>query len=197
MSTPLHEIPVKRAAGRTPSACALKDLSALPRLGARGRSAATSLAAAGFSLPKAPNQSTRASSGEILLRLSGDEYLLLGSPEDGGARARALETAMSAAGENDLYLLPRQDSHAWFCLSGTRRHEVMAKLCGVDLSPEAFPFHAIAQTSVARINVIVAGDGTAETGEDGVFHLLFDRAFASYFQEVLVDAMAEFDEAAA
>jgi sarcosine oxidase subunit gamma len=168
----------------------LSDLTDLPRLGLRGRAAAERLALEGFRLPEAPNRLDRAASGEILLRLSQSEFMLLGSPTDKGARVRALEDALPKAGENGLYFLPRQDSHAWFRLAGPSRHAVMAKLCGVDLSPEAFGADAIAQTSVARISAIVANDG--EGGEEGAFHLLFDRPSAEYFRESLLDAMREF-----
>ncbi|MCY1308595.1 hypothetical protein D9M70_586140 [compost metagenome] len=68
--------------------------------------------------------------------------------------------------------------------------EVMAKVCGVDLRPEAFPVGAVAQTSAARINVIVINAGT---GERPHFHILCDRASLEYFHGALLDAMDEFD----
>ncbi|MDR2129011.1 MAG: hypothetical protein LBP52_08100 [Burkholderiaceae bacterium] len=179
--------------------CALADLTNLPRLGLRGKAAAARLAAAGLPIPQAPNRVERAPTGELLLRLSQGEYLLLGSFADRGARVRALEADLPKAGEDGLYFLPRQDSHAWFWLGGARRAEVMAKLCGVDLSAAAFTRDAIAQTSVARINAIVAADGGghAETpggnGDGGgAYHLLFDRPSAAYFWDALLDAMREF-----
>ncbi|MDR0563947.1 MAG: hypothetical protein LBG78_03290 [Azoarcus sp.] len=171
----------------THSAPKLEAMTHLPRLGLRGRTAAEYLSNAGFIPPNAPNRLTRAPSGELLLRLSNSEYVLLGAKEDEGMRVSALEAEAPKAGENSLYFLPRRDSHAWFCLSGERRVEVMSKLCGVDLSPKAFAHDAIAQTSVASASAIVAGDGQGEA-----FHLLVDSALAEYFQEALVDAMAEF-----
>jgi sarcosine oxidase subunit gamma len=87
------------------------------------------------------------------------------------------------------YLLPRQDSHACFQLSGEYLSEVMAKLCGVDLSPQAFGPGAVAQTSAARINVIVIN---ASTLQQTRFYLLCDRASKAYFHEALLDAMQEF-----
>ena len=167
--------------------CALADLTNLSRLGLRGPAAAERLAAEGFQRPEAPNRLTRADTGEALLRLSQNEYFLLGSLSDKGARVRALESALPRAGENGLYFLPRQDSHAWFWIGGPRRVDIMAKLCGVDLSPVAFAGDAVAQTSVARLNAIVASD---ERGD--AFHLLFDRPSARYFWDALLDAMREF-----
>ncbi|MNP56330.1 Sarcosine oxidase, gamma subunit family [compost metagenome] len=88
------------------------------------------------------------------------------------------------------YLLPRQDSHAWLQLSGVHGSAVMAKLCGVDLRAEAFPVGAVAQTSAARINVIVVNVGSDERP---ALQLLFDRASLAYLREAMLDAMDEFD----
>jgi len=87
------------------------------------------------------------------------------------------------------YLLPRQDSHACFQLSGEHLANVMAKLCGVDLSPLAFGPGAVAQTSAARINVIVINSSTAQQDS---FHILCDRASKTYFREAMLDALQEF-----
>ncbi|MNE40729.1 hypothetical protein D3C80_1347670 [compost metagenome] len=66
----------------------------------------------------------------------------------------------------------------------------MAKLCGVDLRAEAFPLGAVAQTSAARINVIVVNVGSDDRP---ALQLLIDRASLAYFREALLDAMDEFD----
>ena len=52
-----------------------------------------------------------------MARLSQSEYLLLGSPEDQGQRM-ADEEARWELDHQANYLLPRQDSHAWFQLTG-------------------------------------------------------------------------------
>jgi sarcosine oxidase subunit gamma len=85
--------------------------------------------------------------------------------------------------------LPRQDSHAWLLLSGQESAAVMAKLCGVDLRPESFPAGSVAQTSAARINVIIANLPQAELP---CLHILCDRASAHYLWGALLDAMEEF-----
>ena len=98
--------------------------------------------------------------------------------------------AITQADGSANYLLPREDSHAWLHLSGVSIAEVMAKLCGVDLRPAAFPPGAVAQTSAARINVIVINLGSI--GQPA-FQILFDRASLAYFKGAVLDAMAEFD----
>ena len=168
--------------------CALLDLTNLARVGFRGAQAAAYLAARGHALPEAPNRALTQADGSHVARLSQTEYLLLGSLGDAGARIAA-EEANWQFGAAANYLLPRQDSHAWLLLTGAHIAEVMAKLCGVDLRAEAFPVGAVAQTSAARINVIVVN---LPEGELPCFHILCDRASASYFWDALLDAMDEF-----
>jgi len=166
----------------------LSDLTDLPRVGFRGRDSAQALQASGFSLPDRPNRSVTQEDGSQVISLSASEYLLLGSPRDHGLRI-ADEEARWELDHQANYLLPRQDSHAWLQLSGERVPEVMAKICGVDLRPQAFGPGSVAQTSAARINVIVINPQVAEIA---TFHILFDRASLSYFRGALLDALAEF-----
>lgn len=168
--------------------CALIDLTDLPRVGFRGVDAAGWLTARGYSLPSAPNQAVACGDGTLVARLSQTEYFLLSSLADRGQRIAA-EEAGWVLGEERNYLLPRQDSHGWLQLSGKHVAEVMAKICGVDLCAEAFPAGSVAQTSVARLNVIVINAGSAELAK---FYLLCDRASLDYFQGAVLDAMGEF-----
>ncbi|KIY38712.1 sarcosine oxidase [Pseudomonas sp. 10-1B] len=169
--------------------CALTDLSDLARVGFRGGDSAAYLQARGYRLPSLPNQALRQEDGGWVVRLSQSEYLMLGSLADDGARVAGAEAEWVLDDQRN-YLLPRQDSHAWLQLSGVHGSAVMAKLCGVDLRAQAFPVGAVAQTSAARINVIVVNVGRDELP---ALQLLFDRASLAYFQEAVLDAMSEFD----
>jgi len=59
----------------------------------------------------------------------------------------------------------------------------------VDLRAGAFPVGTVAQTSVARINMIVLNVGSDERP---ALQLLFDRASLAYVCEAVLDAMGEF-----
>lgn len=168
--------------------CGLVDLTNLARVGFRGADAAAYLESHGFSLPQAPNQVVTQADGSHVARLSQTEYLLLGSLGDAGERIAQEEGAWTF-GPAANYLLPRQDSHAWLLLTGAHIVKVMAKLCGVDLRPEVFPRGAVAQTSAARINVIVINAGPDELP---CFQILCDRASVNYFWDAVLDAMQEF-----
>lgn len=168
--------------------CALVDLTDLARVGFRGMQSAEYLKDRGFELPEQPNQAVVQADGSYVARLSETEYFILGSLQDHGQRIADEE----ARWELDLqanYLLPRQDSHAWLQLSGSHIAEIMAKLCGVDLRTQAFKQGAVAQTSAARINVIIMNVGLANLP---CFQILCDRASIDYFTDALLDAMAEF-----
>lgn len=170
--------------------CRLIDQTDLPRVGFRGTQSAEYLSGRGFTLPDAPNHATPQADGSWVARLSQTEYLLLGSPKDQGQRI-ADEEARWELDHRANYLLPRQDSHACVLLSGGVIGQVMAKLCGVDLSHLAFKPGAVAQTSVARTNAIIIHTGTVELP---AFHILWDRASKEYFEGALEDALEEFWE---
>lgn len=168
---------------------AIVDLTNLSRVGFRGVDTASYLSGYGFSLPEQPNSSLLQSDGGWVARLSATEYLLLGSLNDFGERIQQLENDW-LMDERANYLLPRQDSHAWFQLTGHTAVAVMAKLCAVDLSPEVFGIGQIAQTSIARINGIVINVSDENTVK---FTILCDRAAALYLWQMLQDAIHEFD----
>lgn len=170
------------------AAVILLDLTEHPRVGFRGAHSADHLQSRGFNLPQEPNRAVTQTDGSQVVRLSLSEYLLLGGASDAGRRIAA-EEAEWRQGDSAHYLLPRQDSHAWLRLSGAAISPLMAKLCGVDLSAAAFAAGAVAQTSAARITVIVINSGGP--GQP-CFELLFDRASLEYFQAAVIDAMAEF-----
>lgn len=168
--------------------CALIDLTEVPRVGFRGADSAAYLLARGFVLPDAPNRAVTQADGSHVARLSQTEYLILGSLQDRGERI-ADEEARWEMDHSANYLLPREDSHAWLQLSGDDVTRVMAKVCGVDLRPQAFASGAVAQTSAARINVIVINLGSNSAP---AFQILCDRASLAYFKDAMMDAMLEF-----
>ncbi|UAA86667.1 sarcosine oxidase subunit gamma [Acinetobacter thermotolerans] len=169
--------------------CGLIDLTHLSRVGFRGVDAATYLQEKGYRTPEVPNTVLAQDDGSFVGRLSATEYLILGSLNDFGDKVTALEAEWKM-NEYLNYLLPRQDSHAWMLLTGDYVSAIMAKLCGVDLSAEAFKPGQIVQTSVARINAIVLNVSDEICPK---FSILCDRSASLYLWEVLIDAMAEFN----
>ena len=169
--------------------CAVVDLTNLSRVGFRGVDSAAYLHQFGFSLPERPNHALAQVDGSWIARLSMTEYLVLGSLHDFGDRVAQLENDWQYDEQYANYLLPRQDSHAWIQLTGQFNTEILAKLCAVDLSHEAFAVGKVAQTSVGRVNAIVMNVGDQQTQK---LNILCDRAAALYLWQVLQDAISEF-----
>lgn len=167
--------------------CGLMDLTPLARTGFRGNNAAAHLQAAGYPVPEKANMAAVVAQGETVLRLSQREFWVLGSLADDGASLTVLNAA--ARPDSGCYPLFCMDSHGWLLLSGELRAAVMAKLCGVDMRESAFPAGSIAQTSVARINAIIASH---EVNGVPVFSILCDSGYVAYLWDVLLDAMQEF-----
>ena len=165
----------------------LLDLSVLPRTGFRGLNAAQHLQSAGLPVPAKPNQASVTDKGELVLRLSQKEFWVLGAIADQGAGVDAVN--QWGLPEKDCYSLYNQDSHAWLTLTGAHLPAIMAKVCGVDLREDAFPLGSIAQTSAARINVVVVHH---QINEIPCFTILCDSAAAEYLWDCLLDAMTEF-----
>ena len=165
-------------------AISIKDYTQKRRWGFRGKDAAAALRAEGWNLPDAPNQVVLANEQTLTMALSQREFWFL----DARTAAESIDAKDDAFSEG-VYPLFCQNSHAWFVVNGDRKAEMMAKLCGVDLSPGAFKVGDVAQTQMALINCIVARHEL--DGED-VFSLLVDQSYAEYGLEALLDARTEY-----
>jgi sarcosine oxidase subunit gamma len=168
----------------------LADLSVLPRSGFKGAGTARWLAAQGVSLPEV-NEAAVQQDGTLAARLGPEEVLLLGGLDGAAGQLDRLSEAWTNAGGDGPrgYPVPRRETHSWFLVTGGHAADMFAKLCAVDLRPQCFANHRIAQTSVARANAIVIRADLAQTL---AYHLLVDSASADYFLPVLLDAMSEF-----
>ena len=168
-----------------PGGLLLRDLSLARREGVRGAGAREWLLSQGHTLPDAPNQIVGSGESGFVMSLSHREFWLL-QPDSEASTGRPASEAV-AAGVWPLYC---QHSHAWLQLAGEPRAEVMAKLCGVDLSDAAFPLGSVAQTQAARVSVIIAAH--QNENDQPVFSMFVDQSLALYLWEAIEDAMAEF-----
>ena len=170
-----------------PFALRLQDLSLAHREGVRGAGAREWLSSQGHALPDAPNQIVTSGESGFVMSLSHREFWLLQPVSEASSRRPASEAV--ASGVWPLYC---QHSHAWLQLAGEPQAEVMAKLCGVDLSEAAFPLGSVAQTQAAQVSVIIA----AHQNHDGqsAFSIFVDQSLARYLWEAIEDAMAEWLE---
>ncbi len=187
-------LPIRFRDGGDEATCArrmgLVELSTLARLGFKGKAVLSQMNARGVTLEFRPNRAFRQQDGSLAAVLAMTEVLLL-SPLDGrGSDLSRLAGDWSIDQADGSYLVPRQDSHFWFVVTGEHAASMFAKICAVDLRPKSFGDLTIAQTSVARSNAIVIRD---DIGATLAYHLLGDSASAGYLWDCLMDAMTEFD----
>ena len=165
----------------------LQDLSPAQREGVRGAGAREWLLNQGHKLPDAPNQIVASGESGFVMSLSHREFWLLQPVSEASSDRPASEAV--AAGVWPLYC---QHSHAWLQLAGEPRAEVMAKLCGVDLSEAAFPPGSVAQTQAARVSVIIAAH--QDENDQPAFSMFVDQSLARYLWEAIEDAVGEWLE---
>jgi sarcosine oxidase, subunit gamma len=173
---------------------ALADLSVLPHGGFKGRGTVEWLTTQGLTIGADSNKAYAQGDGELAARLAPTEIFLLDSLQGTGRLIstlnRAWRWAASAPRPQQGYPTARQDSHAWFMVTGEKAAEMFSKICGVDLRPQRCPVGTIAQTSIAKMNGIII---RADLGRTLAYHLLVDIASAEYLWNCLVDAIAEYD----
>ena len=172
----------------------IADLSPLPRTGFKGAGTVEWLQSQDVTIGAESNRGYRQAGGEMALRLSPSEILLIDSIHGSGAFIAKLNAAWSWGTTTPRkpigYPLPRSDSHAWFALSGEHCAAMFSKICGVDLRAHKFADGQIAQTSIAKMSGIILRH---DFGTVPGFHLLADSASADYLWDCLQDAMNEFD----
>lgn len=165
-------------------AISVEDYTEKRRWGLRGKEAARVLREQGWDLPDRPNRLINTKEHTLVMALSQREFWFL-DPCNGATLPLSADDAF----KNSAYPLFCQHSHAWLVIRGEQKALMMAKLCGVDLSPDTFHTGDVAQTQIALINCIIARHDL--DGND-VFSLLFDHSYAEYAHEALVDARLEF-----
>ena len=170
----------------------LCDLSLMPRLGVSGAGAGGWLKAQGLSLPGKPNQATPQKGGNVLARLSEDEYLLLGTQLLEGGNVEPPLPICADQPDARVYALPRLDSHGCFAVSGEHAAGLFSKLCAVDLRAQAFANGDVAQTSLAHSAAIIL---RRDLRACLCYLLLVNSVAAEYVFEALLHAMEEYNGA--
>lgn len=172
----------------------LADLSVLPRTGFKGAGTVDWLTSQGLVIGGESNVAYRQTGGEWAARLAPNEIFLVDGLAGAGVLVNRLNQAWNWGAESPRkaigYPMPRQDSHAWFMVSGKAAPDMFAKICGIDLRLHKFALGRIAQTSLAKMSGIII---RADLGDIPAYHLLADVASADYLWSAVLDAMKEFE----
>jgi sarcosine oxidase, subunit gamma len=140
--------------------------------------------ALGMVLPTDPNTAI-AAGGVAALWLGPDEWLLTCQPGSERNLAAGLRDALAGvhAAVTDV-----TDARTVIRIEGPAARDALAKGCPLDLHPRAFPAGAVAQTRLAKADVLLhrVDDG----GDDAVpgFDLCVARSFAGYLWAWLEEA---------
>ncbi|MEI4231828.1 sarcosine oxidase subunit gamma [Roseovarius sp. D22-M7] len=134
-------------------------------------------AATGLEMPSL--RQARFGAGTAALWMAPDEVLLICPHTEVGERLAAIETAL--AGQ---YFLAADvsDARCHLHVSGPGAREVLAKLCPVDLAPDAFTPGMVRRTRMAQIAAAFWLDA------GGTFHVICFRSVADYAFGVLKTA---------
>jgi sarcosine oxidase subunit gamma len=163
----------------------LTDLEKHSRLGVRGRETLRWSQANHYQAPAACNQAAVQENGSLIARLSTTELLWLDNP-----RAAVSQPHGSMEEDHLCYTIARRDSHAWFEIAGRNAPRLFARLCGADLSSEAFANLAVAQTIAGGISAIII---RADNDNSPTYNLLTDSSYRNYLWKLIVAVASGLD----
>jgi sarcosine oxidase, subunit gamma len=166
---------------------AFEDLSPRERFGCKGPAAGTWLAAAGFTVPRAPNSAQVDASGVLVARLTTTEFLV--EAVEGGVEqvVAARGQLGSAARPPEVYPVARADLVVG--ISGAHLNLLLRQICSVDFAPllesQAATSGLITFTSMIGVSVVAL---VREGGDrEAVLTLWVDPSFAHYFWTTLLE----------
>jgi len=166
----------------------LRELSRLASVDLRVDAAAANLVerALGVGLPAA---TTAAGDEELgVLWLGPDWWLVVGAPGSQQRIVAALEDALAGM---HYAAVDVSASRTTLELAGPRARDVLAKGCPLDLHPREFTAGRVAQTALARAQVVLH-----QSRDEPAYRLLVRTSFADYVTAWLRDAMIEYLPAA-
>ena len=147
------------------------------QVASRSVSAATAIAIRDVALPPQPN--TWAGTDPVICRIAPDAWLLQSRRDSGGDLAAATRSKSEAFSRAVTDL---SDALVTLELDGPDAYALLARGCGLDLSPPGFGARACARTRLAQCAVLVRHAAPAR------IELTIDRALAHYLYGWLLDA---------
>lgn len=170
----------EREAIRTLGLC---DMSALAKLGVKGRGAEGWLRDQGIDAPGEVYLSRRLAAGGLIVRLAADEFLLEGGLGD--ASVATLAERLDAHGGTVLRV-ERQETT--LLLIGSRAIDVLAQTCGINFREATA--ERLVLTRVAGVNCGVLPE---RVGDVPAYRLWVDCSYAVYLWTTLVEICQSLD----
>jgi sarcosine oxidase subunit gamma len=160
---------------------ALRDLSALPKLGVKGAGAEAWLRSHGIDVPTATYDTRPIEGGGLIARLGATDFFLEGGASDTVLPHLSTELAQCPS---QVYRVERQD--ATFVLEGVEAPKVLAQLCSIDFC--SAPVGRVCLTRVGGVNCAVLPQGSDAAP---VFRLWVDYTWAVAFWEILAEVSGD------
>jgi sarcosine oxidase subunit gamma len=174
----------KRELSADGRSCLLDEIALLDMLNLRGDAsdpafAAAVLATTGLALPVVAN-SASVGNGRQLFWLGPDEWLL----KTAGGSGEAIEVALRAAlvGKH-ISVVQVGSGNTTFSVQGAAAADLLSRGCPLDLHARAFPDGSLAQSHIAKANIVLYCV-KAETS----FEVTVRRSFAEYLFKWLCEA---------
>ncbi len=131
-------------------------------------------------------RAARDEQGTLVVGSSPGEWLLLAPPGAGAAIARRVEEVPD---EELVSVFDATHGRALMRITGARAADLLAKVCGIDLSEEVTPDGAAFRSSVAKlVTDVVRNDRDGERS----YLLHCERSSGQYLFDALIDAGEEF-----
>lgn len=172
--------------GREQAVLRLDDLSQQRRFGCKGPGAEPWLAAAGYTVPQAPNSAVVDASGVMVARLATSEFLV--ETVDGGSEhVNSTRRQLAAASRpTNVYPVARQDMVVG--IQGPGIQTLLRQICSVDFVPlfesDGPASGPVVLTSMVGVGV-VAWPRRTEGGP--TLRVWLDPSFAHYFWTTLLE----------
>ncbi len=147
------------------------------QLGARSQKTASTLRVAGRPLPVPIN--TWLGEDPVFLRIAPDTWLVESSLHDASDLLPAVRTG---CGRRSFAVTDISDTLVTIAVEGAQAAALLARGCGLDLSPPAFGNAACARTRLAQLAVIVRRANSER------FECLVDRPAAQWLYDWMEDA---------
>ena len=171
---------------------ALCDLSYLQRIGFKGKNTNEWLQKQQIKTPQNINTAEISSDGYLVAKLGAQDILILDNLENNSNIKNTLDRQWNNDYKQDNHccgnIMPRQDSHACFCICGENAPEMFSTLCAIDLRTNKFDNLMIAQTSLARISTIII---RSDIGNTPAYFVLVENVSAEYCWDCIQDAIQE------
>ena len=144
-------------------------------------------------IPQNINTANISSDGYLIAKIGAQDILILDHLENKTNIKYTLEQQWNNDYAQDNHscgnIMPKQDSHACFCVCGENAPEMFSTLCAVDLRTNKFGNLMIAQTSLARISAIII---RSDIGNTPSYYVLVENVSAEYCWDCIQDAMQEY-----